>query len=828
MRRKLLWTCLFGTVIVITGCGGGGGGGGAGNPGTAYMAPPVMVPPVSSNPYLRTEVPYATPVKVATIDPLINAPGVNNGHAWAVADTFTADLTGTGKDDVLIAGRMTQPATVPEWGSFRLSMFSWNNGQLVDKTAQWFPNDTNVILGTEPSIKLDDFFKTGRHDLFVSPGTDMQHYGPAYFFRNNGTSFERQTLTTVPIWSHDSAVGDLNGDGYKDIVIADYGTNTTIALNNRISSFSVHTQSQTNPVIRGASAVAIGDFLGNGQGQIIATDQWTAGSAATKLFSWSLNASNEAVFTVLHTLPTPRFELPKWASNNFGGSHNVRAVSYDFNDDSKLDVLIFSRPNHSASKFSEIQFLKNNGSGNFTDVTDDVLVGYNTNTYSTYKPKFVDINGDGKEDILVSGADFSGNNTSHQFLLKSSDGKYVAAHQKLLTDFVKQAAEMQNGDNMGNTVNVMRGPGGKLYLLTAVSFMNGSDRQLAVYMSELGASTVTTAQSAVNLILQKWPYMTLPQANEVLARTAATYFNGVAVISEEDIFKPVGQLSLATLSGLKPITGYLTGVNLGDGSVVVMDQLGRGYNSNISVMNVNRMNAFGFNTEHNDQYELTSHAEYLVNGALTTVNGMRVGTDFAGRDNTGMGLNRPTQYTVGLPKVYSKGKFTYGVQYTNLNANPWIAFGGSWGSINSSGILDNVVTFRHRGFSAQASLMHVSTNINPGLITRVNNMTGAWAETGYRFGDVKRGGHFGLYGGVKPVVLSGSVEAKLPTSIDNQGNIQYTHKKMSVQNQVTPYVRGLYTSMINKNTQYRFSAMTTATSGLNHYRVMHEIRYWFD
>ena len=827
MRRKLIWVALFGTVIIVTGCGGGGGGGGGGGYNSPYVTP---------NPYLRTEVPYATPIKVATVDPLINVSNSNTGNKWAVADTFTADLSGTGKDDVLIAGRMTQPATVAEWGSFRLSMFSWDNGQLVDKTAQWFANDTNVILGTEPSIKLDDFFKTGRHDLFVAPGTDMQHYGPTYFFRNTGASFDRQVLTTVPVWSHDSAVGDLNGDGYKDILIADYGTNTTIALNNRINSFSVHTQTQTNVTLRGASAVAIGDFLGNGKGQIIATDQWTnktidgvtTPSAATKLYSWSLNSSNEAVFTELRTLPTPRFELPKWASNNFGGSHNVRAVSYDFNDDSKLDVLIFSRPNHSSSKFSEIQFLKNHGSGTFTDVTDNVLVGYDTNTYSTYKPKFIDINGDGKEDILVSGADFSGNNTSHQFLLKSSDGKYVAAHQKLLTDFVKQSAEMQNTDNMGNTVNVVRGPGGKLYLLTAVSFMNGSDRQLAVYMSELGNQTTTTAQSAVNLILQKWPYMTLPQANEVLARTAATYFNGVAVISEEDIFKPVGQLSLATISGLKPITGYLTGVNLGDGSVVVMDQLGRGYNSNISVMNVNRMNAFTYNTSHNDQYELTSHAEYLVNGALTTVNGMRVGTDFAGRDNTGLGLNRPMQYTVGLPKVYSQGKFRYGVQFTNLNTNPWIAFGGSWGSVNSSGILDNVVTFRHKGFSAQASLMHVSTNITPGLITRVNNMWGAWAETGYRFGDARRAGDMALYAGVKPVVLSGSVEARLPTSIDTQGNIQYTNKTLMIQNQITPYIRALYTNMLDKKTQYRFSAMSTANSGPNQYRVMHELKYFFD
>ena len=206
-------------------------------------------------------------------------------------------------------------------------------------------------------------------------------------------------------------------------------------------------------------------------------------------------------------------------------------------------------------------------------------------------------------------------------------------------------------------------------------------------------------------------------------------------------------------------------------------------------------------------------------------NTLCISAGHSGRDPSGQGLNKPTQYTVGIPEIYRVGKFSYGMQFTNLNTNPWIAFSGSWGNVNSSAILDNVVTFRHRGFSAQASFMHVGTNITPGLITRVNNMTGAWAETGYRFGNVQREGHLGLYAGIKPVVLSGSVEARLPTSIDNQGNIQYTGRTLMVQNQPTPYVRAMYTNMLSKNTQYRFSAMTTAASGVNQYRIMHELRW---
>jgi ubiquitin C-terminal hydrolase len=124
--------------------------------------------------------------------------------------------------------------------------------------------------------------------------------------------------------------------------------------------------------------------------------------------------------------------------------------------------------------------------------------------------------------------------------------------------------------------------------------------------------------------------------------------------------------------------------------------------------------------------------------------------------------------------------------------------------------------------------MHVTTNITPGLITKVNNMTGAWAEAGYRFGNVKEDGDIGFYAGIKPVVLSGSVEAKLPTGVDNIGNTMYTKKNLVVQNQVTPYLRALYTNMLTRNTQYKFSAMTTAINGTNQYRVMNEFRFFFD
>jgi hypothetical protein len=82
-----------------------------------------------------------------------------------------------------------------------------------------------------------------------------------------------------------------------------------------------------------------------------------------------------------------------------------------------------------------------------------------------------------------------------------------------------------------------------------------------------------------------------------------------------------------------------------------------------------------------------------------------------------------------------------------------------------------------------------------------------------------------MYAGIKPVVMSGSVEARMPTSVDNSGNVVYTNKTLNVQNQNIGYIRALYTNQLTKQTQLRLSAMST-TAG--QYRAMTELKFWID
>ena len=836
LRRSAIAVAVS-TVFLLSACAGGGGGSGANTPGSS--TPPTQGSGPSTTTTTTTtsgttntttttnSVPYATPVRVGSITPINSAVYESDSSAM-----YAENLTGTGQS-LITAGRSgsTNGGSYP---TYNLNVFDWENGQLVNRTSRWFGGTNNVILGTEPSVKFGDFNGDGRRDMYVSPNTDNSGIvGSGWLFLNNGSSFSRVDLN-LNINGHDSAVYDINRDGIDDI----FTTGSRVTFGSRTNNFTTHTVSGRD-YGGSAGSVAIADFMGNNTSTVILTDQNSFQAGGTRLYSWAMTDGGRSTLdfelTKISTLPASRFFLSKWASNGFSGSHDYRSLAFDFDNSGLTSAVIFSRPvmaNGTWPDFSEIQFLKNKGGGTFLDVTDTTLVGYDTRTSANYNPKLVDVNSDGLTDIVLAATGW-GSTTGAQVLIHTKENKYVASYSTVIDAFVGQSLNLEKAINASaaggaNGIVFVKGPDDSMYLATAISYTGNGTQQKAIYLSKLGTTTTTT-QATVTSIKQVWPWMSDAQVNTVLAASSTNYF-GFNLLDTTKVFQPVGDLSvpLSGGKGMAPIRGYVMGLGLDDSDTLITDSVGRGFTTSLKFMNVSGMNGFGYNTEHIDQYNLTSHAEYLVNGTPVTYGNMRVATEnrnaFFGNDQGPGMLQKPTQYSVGIPEVYKNGKVSYGMQYTNLNSNPWIAFGGAWGSITNSGIMDNVVTYRDGGFSTQASLMHVTTNITPGLITKVNNIVGTWAESGYRYTD-DGFGDLGVYAGVKPVVLSGNVEAKMPTSVDNGGNVVYTNKKLAIQNQVTPYVRALYTNMIDKKTMYRFSVMGTQQG---QYRLMHELRFWID
>ena len=243
--------------------------------------------------------------------------------------------------------------------------------------------------------------------------------------------------------------------------------------------------------------------------------------------------------------------------------------------------------------------------------------------------------------------------------------------------------------------------------------------------------------------------------------------------------------------------------------MIAADGLARPFTVDLSPMNRQMINSFDLYAGNVDPEILSSPTAGLARFDLRSYGGLQ-----AGKDNSSF----VDRYTIGYPGLFKKGSWSYGVQFTKLDQNPWISFSGAWGEIRDSSILDNIISYRHEGFSARASLMFVKTNVNPGLITRVNDIYGFWSELGYQ----KQG--WSVHAGITPTVLKGSVDARLPSSVDRQGQIHYNNVNMKISDEITSYTRIAYSSEINRNTRFKTNAVMTSQG---HYRVMGELNHTF-
>ena len=141
--------------------------------------------------------------------------------------------------------------------------------------------------------------------------------------------------------------------------------------------------------------------------------------------------------------------------------------------------------------------------------------------------EFFDINGDGKTDILVSGSEYDNGDgqDSHQFLLKTTDNKYVAAYQNVLKGFITDVASISGNTTNGSTVNIFTGDDGNKYLVTWASTSTGgnsSDTKITVFMSRLDGTTIA-AGTAVNMIQNAWSYLSDAQATQALSDTGQSF-----------------------------------------------------------------------------------------------------------------------------------------------------------------------------------------------------------------------------------------------------------------------------------------------------------------
>ncbi|MEH2092349.1 FG-GAP-like repeat-containing protein, partial [Nostoc sp.] len=217
---------------------------------------------------------------------------------------------------------------------------------------------TNFAVGTNPNaIAVADFDGDGKKDLVVANSNDNN----ISLLLNDGSGgFGTPTNFTVGTNPHAIAVADFNGDGKLDLVVANSDdNNVSVLLNNGSGGFGTPTNFAvgTNP-----NAIAVADFDGDGKKDLVVAN---SGSANVSVL---VNDGNGGFGT---------------ATNFTVGSNPESVALEDLNGDSKLDLVIANSDDNNIS----VLFANSDPTDlELTAVTENVEAGSEIATFTTTDP----------------------------------------------------------------------------------------------------------------------------------------------------------------------------------------------------------------------------------------------------------------------------------------------------------------------------------------------------------------------------------------------------------------------------------------------------------
>jgi hypothetical protein len=347
--------------------------------------------------------------------------------------------------------------------------------------------------GNSPySVATADFNGDGHLDLVVANcGTSNcggTSFGSLGILINNGDGTFRTAVTysSGGNSAYSVAVGDLNGDGRPDLVVANYcgsgcnGTNGTVGilLGNGDGTFQSALTVPSGGY--GANSVAISDVNSDSKQDVIVANQCS---------TWQNCVSgppSSGVVSIILGNGDGTFKPA--VSYDAGGYHTQTASVADMNADGKPDLIVVnqcadsSRCGNGATGLGTVGILMGNGDGTFQApiVADlEVPVGFGPISIA-------DFNGDGHLDIASGAGDF--------LLLGNGDGTFLPL-LSLEASGIGIAAGDFNGDHktdlaLGGVIILLNiGPGSSPTTTSLLSSVNPSEAGQVVTLT---ASVVST------------------------------------------------------------------------------------------------------------------------------------------------------------------------------------------------------------------------------------------------------------------------------------------------------------------------------------------------
>ncbi|OUJ70021.1 hypothetical protein BXP70_25455 [Hymenobacter crusticola] len=227
--------------------------------------------------------------------------------------------------------------------------------------------DVGVLNGMD--LAVGDVDNDGDLDLVVDGGGSIvgPPSGTAVLVRNNGAAGFSSSSISFPARVTGVALGDVNGDGYVDVIGALAGA-LNIRLNDGQGNFLASGQ-----LVGGGNKVVLGDLDNDGDLDLVATELGYPGRVLTLL------NDGAGTFRLSETLPTSSYPL----QTRLG----------DVDGDGDLDVVTVIQT-QVANTPGVLNLFRNEGQGTFTRQAD-VLV-----TVSPQDVALGDVDGDGDLDLV--------------------------------------------------------------------------------------------------------------------------------------------------------------------------------------------------------------------------------------------------------------------------------------------------------------------------------------------------------------------------------------------------------------------------------------------
>ena len=249
-------------------------------------------------------------------------------------------------------------------------------------------------VGYQPYfVASGDINGDGYPDLVVSNTTTNNKVGSISVLLNNRNGTFAQAVSYPTGWlPYQVAVGDLNGDGYADVVVAEYGASTAQIFWG--SKSGTLTEGPGLPTGINPIGVAIADFAHNGQPDVVVT---CYENSQVYVFP---NEGNG-------TFGTPGIYT--------GGLKPASIVTGDFNRDGKLDMVVGNTTGN------DVSFYAGNGDGTFQQGVISPSLNFPIGMAAA------DMNGDGILDIVGTAPNYN----SIVVTLGKGDGTFGTQSQRL-------------------------------------------------------------------------------------------------------------------------------------------------------------------------------------------------------------------------------------------------------------------------------------------------------------------------------------------------------------------------------------------------------------